>query len=73
MPEPMYKPTLLERLREQSDALRGQDTAKRRPVEEALSDIDRRLWRSFNWLDEALDLGKAGCLECPKSVADLLG
>jgi hypothetical protein len=54
MPEPIHKPTLLDRLREQSDALRGQDTAKRRPVEEALSDIDRRLWRAFKWLDEAL-------------------
>ena len=25
-----------------------------RPVEEALQDIDRRLWRAFRWLDEAL-------------------
>jgi hypothetical protein len=54
MPEPIHKPSLLDRLRQQSDALRDDDSAKRRPVEEALSDIDRRLWRAFKWLDEAL-------------------
>jgi hypothetical protein len=54
MPEPTHKPSLLDRLREQSDAMRGQDTARRRPVEEALKDIDRQLWQAFKWLDEAL-------------------
>ena len=54
MPDPEQKPSLLDRLREQSDSMRGQDTARRRPVEEALKDIDRLLWRAFKWLDEAL-------------------
>ncbi len=46
--------SLLARLREKSDALRAQDQAARKPVEEALKDIDRTLWRAFRWLDEAL-------------------
>lgn len=46
--------SLLETLRAQSDAVRGQGDAARRPVEEALRDIDRRLWRTFKWLDEAI-------------------
>jgi hypothetical protein len=54
MPDSDQKPSLLDRLREQSDSMRGQDTARRRPVEEALKDIDRLLWRAFKWLDEAL-------------------
>jgi len=45
---------MLETLRAQSDAVRGQGDAARRPVEEALREIDRRLWRAFKWLDEAL-------------------
>ena len=46
--------SLLETLRAQSDAVRGQGDAARRPVEEALREIDRRLWRTFKWLDEAI-------------------
>lgn len=48
------KPTLLDQLRRQSVALQAQEGAKRRPVEEALQDLDRRLWRVFRWFDEAL-------------------
>lgn len=45
---------LLDALREKSEALRARDSAARKPVEEALKDIDRGLWRAFRWLDEAL-------------------
>ncbi len=48
------KPTLLESLREQSEALRAKDSAVRKPIEEALKEIDRGLWKAFRWLDEAL-------------------
>ena len=48
------KPSLLEQLREKSAALRAHDVASRRPVEESLLDIDRRLWQAFRWLDEAI-------------------
>ena len=43
---PTNKPSgsLLETLRAQSDAVRGQGDAARRPVEESLVEIDRRLW-----------------------------
>lgn len=46
--------SLLETLRAQSDAVRGQGDAARRPVEESIVEIDRRLWRAFKWLDEAV-------------------
>ncbi|MCC6378548.1 MAG: hypothetical protein IT519_07015 [Burkholderiales bacterium] len=46
--------SLLETLRAQSDAVRGQGDASRRPVEESIREIDRRLWRAFKWLDEAV-------------------
>lgn len=49
-----FKPSLLDQLREKSDALRAQDQAARKPMEEALKDIDRCLWRVFRWLDEAM-------------------
>ena len=48
------KPKLLESLRAQSTAVRAQGEAARKPVEEALGDIDKLLWRAFRWLDEAL-------------------
>ena len=48
------KPSLLDQLRKQSEELRAQDTAARQPIEAAIKDIDRRLWRAFRWLDEAL-------------------
>jgi hypothetical protein len=47
-------PSLLDRLRNQSSALRDEQTAQWRPVEESIKEIDRRLWRAFKWLDEAL-------------------
>lgn len=47
------KSSLLEQLREKSQALRAQGEAARRPFEEALKEIDRILWRAFRWLDEA--------------------
>ena len=46
--------SLLDTLRAQSDAVRGQGDAAKRPVEEALKEIDRRLWKAFKWLDEAV-------------------
>ena len=49
-----FKPTLLDTLREKSESLRAQDQAARKPMEEALKDIDRSLWRAFRWLDEAV-------------------
>ncbi len=45
---------LLDALRQKSEALRAHDSAARKPIEEALKDIDRGLWRAFRWLDEAL-------------------
>lgn len=49
-----FMPSLLDQLREKSNALRARDQAARRPMEEALKDIDRVLWRAFRWLDEAM-------------------
>jgi hypothetical protein len=49
-----HKPSLLDQLREKSESLRAQDQAARKPMEEALMDIDRSLWRVFRWLDEAV-------------------
>ncbi len=46
--------SLLETLRAQSDAVRGQGEASRRPLEESIREMDRRLWRAFKWLDEAV-------------------
>jgi hypothetical protein len=45
--------SLLQRLRQQSDAVRANESP-RRSVEEILLDIDQRLWRAYRWLDEAL-------------------
>jgi hypothetical protein len=53
MSDPL-KSSLLDQLREKSDALRAQDQAARKPMEEAIKDIDRILWRAFRWLDEAI-------------------
>lgn len=52
--EPQPPGSLLESLRARSQELRASDEAARRPIEEALRDIDRRLWAAFRWLDEAL-------------------
>lgn len=46
--------SLLESLRAKSEALRANEGAARRPIEEAQKEIDRRLMRAFRWLDEAL-------------------
>ena len=45
--------SLLDRLRKQSDAVRATETP-RRSTEEILVDMDKRLWRAYRWLDEAL-------------------
>ncbi len=54
MSDKVHPPSLLEALRAQSGSLRERDSASRKPVEEALQDIDRRLWKAFRWFDEAL-------------------
>ena len=48
------KSSLLDQLREKSEAVRASDQAARKPMEEAIKDIDRILWRAFRWLDEAM-------------------
>ena len=45
--------TLLDRLRQQSDKVRASETP-RRSTEDILADMDKRLWRAYRWLDEAL-------------------
>ncbi len=46
--------TLLDALRAQSDAMRGQEVAAKKTPDEALKDLDRKMWKSFKWLDEAI-------------------
>jgi hypothetical protein len=53
MPEKPSAGSLLARLRQQSDAVRATESP-RRSVEEILQDMDKRLWRAYRWLDEAL-------------------
>lgn len=48
------KPSLLDQLREKSEALRAEGEAARRPLEDGIREIDRLLWRAFRWLDEAI-------------------
>ena len=48
------KPSLLEQLRRQSDAVREQGVTTRRPTRDDYKEIDRRLQAAFRWLDEAL-------------------
>lgn len=48
------KASLLEQLREKSEALRAEGEAARRPLEEGIREVDRILWRAFRWLDEAI-------------------
>jgi hypothetical protein len=45
---------LLDTLRAQSDAMRGQEKNAKRTPDDALKDLDRRMWKSFKWLDEAI-------------------
>lgn len=53
MADPTKKPSLLDQLRRQSAEVRDQAEPER-PVEEILTDMDRRLWRAYRWIDEAL-------------------
>ena len=53
MPDESKKTSMLDRLRVQSDQVRANE-APRRSTEEVLLDIDKRLWRAYRWLDEAL-------------------
>jgi hypothetical protein len=54
MADSLKPSSLLEQLREKSESLRARDQASRKPMEEAIKDIDRILWRTFRWLDEAM-------------------
>ena len=53
MPE-TPRPTLLDELRQRSEALQAQRAAARLPEETARHAIDAALWRAFRWLDEAM-------------------
>lgn len=46
--------SLLDELRERSEALRAQRAAARLPDEKARDAIDAALWRAFRWLDEVV-------------------
>jgi hypothetical protein len=47
-------PSLLDALRQRSEALRAQRAAERLPEEKARHAIDNALWRTFRWLDEVM-------------------
>ena len=47
-------PSFLDNLREQSQAARARGEEARKPMEDAIKDIDRILWRTFRWLDEVM-------------------
>ncbi|HET7033585.1 MAG TPA: hypothetical protein VFJ48_10710 [Casimicrobiaceae bacterium] len=53
MPE-TPRPSLLDELRQRSEALQAQRAAARLPEEQARHAIDGALWRAFRWLDEAM-------------------
>ena len=53
MPDASH-PSLLDELRQRSEALRAQRAAARLPEEEARHAIDGALWRAFRWLDEVM-------------------
>lgn len=53
MSEPTKKPSLLDQLRRQSAEVR-EGAQPERPVEEILLEIDKRLWRAYRWMEEAL-------------------
>src|SRR3982751_70812 len=44
----------LDQLRKQSEAARKSQGEENRPVEDTLREMDRQLWSTFRWLDEAL-------------------
>ena len=48
------RPTLLDLLREQADALRAQEVAARQPIQTARHEIESRLLRAVRWLEEAI-------------------
>ena len=50
----LSKPSLLEELRAQAEAVRAHDAAARQPVEKAREEIDSSLWRAFRWFEEAM-------------------
>lgn len=54
MPIPAKSAGLLDQLRVQSDALRAKDGSSHRPVEDAMREMDRQLWKAFRWLEEAM-------------------
>ena len=53
MPETPRR-SLLEELRQRSEALQSERAAARLPEEIARHEIDGALWRAFRWLDEAM-------------------
>jgi len=48
------KPSLLDQLRAQAEAVRAHEAAARRPVEKARGEIDSCLWRAFRWFEEVM-------------------
>lgn len=48
------KPSLLDQLRAQAEAVRAHNAAARRPIEKAREEIDSSLWRAFRWFEEAM-------------------
>jgi hypothetical protein len=46
--------SLLDELRQRSEAMRAERAAARLPEEKTRDAIDGVLWRSFRWLDEAM-------------------
>jgi hypothetical protein len=53
MPETPRR-SLLDELRQRSEALQTERAAARLPEEKARHEIDAALWRAFRWLDEAM-------------------
>jgi len=48
------RPSLLDQLRQRSEALRAEQAAARLPEEKARHAIDSTLWRAFRFLDEVM-------------------
>jgi hypothetical protein len=53
MPE-TPRPSLLDELRQRSEALRAERAVARLPEERSRHEIDGALWRAYRWLDEAM-------------------
>jgi hypothetical protein len=45
---------LLDSLRARSDAMRGQEKNAKRTPDDVLKELDRKMWHTFKWLDEAI-------------------